>query len=569
MNQSVPGTKRGVFRLLASILPVVTALTLDAGMVRAQDSEPVPVPIHAQDDGTAAAVFRDHISGPIVQSRCIYCHVEGGRSGHTRLVFVRPADTPDHEALNLEVFADFLESAADDHGDHERILTKIQGAGHGGGVQVPVGSDEFDNMDRFLALLDGQPQGFVTRLLAGLGEGEISLLFGITTPEDGDTVAGDALAVSATGAPTPAVHFGYRPSGAPADGFAYLGAAANGATARFVWNTAALMDGGYELVALFTEDGGDSVTRDTIEVTIDNVAPAAPPDIVETRGHKAQTLRMAAAYKVITADGVVVTLPAGALDGDDRLMIQVVDPPDPQTAPGDAVGIGIDTALASGQNTFREVVTVGLPYPEGKPDGLVDHTSIPETGLSMWFFDSQADAWVLIPESMVLPDADMVVADAAQTGEFGIFNAPLLRVEQDGEAVTGLDFGAEVSELSFTVVNGNLASEPLTWTIDRPVQSWLSVEEAVDMITVSVDRPGLEPGDYASTLHIRSNGGVREVSVSMRVQAAPGDDGGGGCAALPLLPGAPLDPTLMGLLGLVTVYLMVGRRRLRHQAAMG
>ena len=81
----------------------------------------------------------------------------------------------------------------------------------------------------------------------------------------------------------------------------------------------------------------------------------------------------------------------------------------------------------------------------------MDHTSIPETGLSMWFFDSQADAWVLIPESMVLPDADMVVADAAQTGEFGIFNAPLLRVEQDGEAVTGLDFGAEVSELSFTV----------------------------------------------------------------------------------------------------------------------
>ena len=38
---------------------------------------------------TAAEVFREHISGPIVQSKCVTCHVEGGQSGNTRLVFVR------------------------------------------------------------------------------------------------------------------------------------------------------------------------------------------------------------------------------------------------------------------------------------------------------------------------------------------------------------------------------------------------------------------------------------------------------------------------------------------------
>ena len=33
--------------------------------------------------------------------------------------------------------------------------------------------------------------------------------------------------------------------------------------------------------------------------------------------------------------------------------------------------------------------------------------------------------------------------------------------------------------------------------------------------------------------------------------------------------GPPDDPTLIGLLGLVTAYLIFGRRRLRRQVAMG
>ena len=110
----------------------------------------------------------------------------------------------------------------------------------------------------------------------------------------------------------------------------------------------------------------------------------------------------------------------------------------------------------------------------------------------------------------------------------------------------------------------------MTWTIDPPAPWWLSVEpergkvssETSTAVTVFVNRTGLKPGDYSGTLHVGSNGGVREVSVSLRVPAAPGDDGGGGCAALPVLPGTPPDPTLIALVGLVTVYLMVGRRRL-------
>ncbi|MCY4514454.1 MAG: hypothetical protein OXC69_04875 [Candidatus Tectomicrobia bacterium] len=113
---------------------------------------------------------------------------------------------------------------------------------------------------------------FVQRLLESLEDGQTSILFGITTPEDGDVVAGDAVAVSVTGAPTDTVHFAYRPAGLPEEEFTYLGAAANRATvASFSWNTLDIPDDDYELVALYTEDDGYSVIYDNIEVSVDNV----------------------------------------------------------------------------------------------------------------------------------------------------------------------------------------------------------------------------------------------------------------------------------------------------------
>ncbi|MDE0629151.1 MAG: DUF1588 domain-containing protein [Bryobacterales bacterium] len=98
-------------------------------------------------------LFDDYISSPIVQSKCIYCHVEGGASGHTRLVLT-PQDVAGHEAANLSVFQTFVDTV--DAGA-DLILNKIQGAeAHGGGVQVVAGSTDFANMERFLRALGGE-----------------------------------------------------------------------------------------------------------------------------------------------------------------------------------------------------------------------------------------------------------------------------------------------------------------------------------------------------------------------------------------------------------------------------
>ena len=130
-------------KVLANAMLVVAVLAADTAAPRAQDDE------------TVEEVFHDHISGPIVQSKCVSCHVAGGQSRHTRLVFVRSSDTPDHEALNLRTFEAFLDAVAGEGGGNY-VLNKIQGVGHGGGTQVPLGSGHFANMEQFLGLL-GEP----------------------------------------------------------------------------------------------------------------------------------------------------------------------------------------------------------------------------------------------------------------------------------------------------------------------------------------------------------------------------------------------------------------------------
>ena len=99
---------------------------------------------------TAAELFGEHISEPIVQGHCVACHVEGGISGNTRLVFARDT-VADHEAINLETFRSFT---ADVEEGADLILGKVQGVSHGGGRQLAAGSEDLASLERFLGRLD-------------------------------------------------------------------------------------------------------------------------------------------------------------------------------------------------------------------------------------------------------------------------------------------------------------------------------------------------------------------------------------------------------------------------------
>ena len=346
-------------------------------------------------------IARDGITGELILPRVLEAAQSDPEGGFVAYYYDDPADDTDNPAVPKVGYArQFTGQVPRADGTTTFTLDLIIGSGF------------------YLDI----PEGIAAHLREGLAEGERSLLFGITTPADADSVAGNAVTLSATGAPTDEVHFAFRPADDPDAGFAYLDAAANQGSARLPWDTSSLPDGDYELAALFTEDAGDGITFDTVEVTVDNLMER--PDILENDGQKTQALRMGELHEVVTADGVMVTVPAGALAGDDRLTITVTEPPDAATAPGDAVGVGVAISLASGGDTFAEAVTLALPYPDGESDGRVDDTSISETGLSLWYFDGAADAWESIAGSSVQSDTNLVVADVRRTGEYGIFDAP-------------------------------------------------------------------------------------------------------------------------------------------------
>ena len=114
----------------------------------------------AEFPDTAEDVFVNEVSAIIQtptsetapeQAYCIACHREGGRSGHTRLVFVDESD-PDHLAKNLAQFENLLGEV-----DREYILGKISNvSGHGGGRRIERNSDWYQAIERFLTLLQGE-----------------------------------------------------------------------------------------------------------------------------------------------------------------------------------------------------------------------------------------------------------------------------------------------------------------------------------------------------------------------------------------------------------------------------
>ena len=152
---------------------------------------------------TAAELFGEHISDAIVQGRCVTCHIAGGVSGNTRLVFARDT-AADHEATNLQAFRSFTADVAE---GADLILSKVQGVSHGGGQQLAAGSADFANLEQFLERLETPADVFgrhvsaqvvqarcVTCHVAGGASGSTRLVFVPDTVADHEAVNRQAFA---------------------------------------------------------------------------------------------------------------------------------------------------------------------------------------------------------------------------------------------------------------------------------------------------------------------------------------------------------------------------------------
>ena len=114
-------------------------------------TEPPAEPAGTEPPAEPASLelYNASISAPIVQSRCVSCHVSGGASGSTRLVFVR-SSVDNYMMLNYNEMVDFVRNTPS---GATLILSKPQGIGHGGGIQLRSGSIELDNLSKFVEAL--------------------------------------------------------------------------------------------------------------------------------------------------------------------------------------------------------------------------------------------------------------------------------------------------------------------------------------------------------------------------------------------------------------------------------
>jgi hypothetical protein len=100
--------------------------------------------------------LNQQLADTVLGDTCLTCHVEGGVSEHTRLVLDNSGSIS-QELTNFVAFRDFINEV---EGGGALILSKVRGGdGHGGGVQLPSGSDEYSLMRDFLMALDESLEG--------------------------------------------------------------------------------------------------------------------------------------------------------------------------------------------------------------------------------------------------------------------------------------------------------------------------------------------------------------------------------------------------------------------------
>jgi hypothetical protein len=106
----------------------------------AQLADPAPSSLQQ-----AKAVFGESIETQVVQAKCIVCHTAGHPSG---LAFTRSSSAS--ENANFDAFSNYVNGM---QSRRSRMLTMVQGIGHGGGPQLSQSSPDFAKFSEFLQLL--------------------------------------------------------------------------------------------------------------------------------------------------------------------------------------------------------------------------------------------------------------------------------------------------------------------------------------------------------------------------------------------------------------------------------
>ena len=234
---------------------------------------------------------------------------------------------------------------------------------------------------------------------------------------------------------------------------------------------------------------------------------------------------------------------------------------------------GIARDVATGELVVDQFVAAAESGPEGgywlyhfdNPADDTDSADIPKVGYAR-----------VITSNVPLPDGNTVPTDYIINSGFyltsdGVFVQRILEALDGGQTSIMFDIAApgDGTVVAGDAVAVSVAGAP-TDTVHFAYRLAGLPEEAFTYLGAATNRAesalfawdtlDLPDDDYELVAFYTEDGGYSVIYDAIEVNVD--NVGDGGCAALPVLPGGRVDPTLPALVGLVLAYLVFGQRRL-------
>lgn len=243
----------------------------------------------------------------------------------------------------------------------------------------------------------------------------------ITTPEEGQTIAGNAITLTSDVFPdddgVSTVMFQYSAdSGATWND---IGQGQPIASYTATWDTTTVSNGDYLIRAIVNGVNSEDF-RSLSGVVDNNFDPDNIPDNIDIYENssngtytKITKLDPDKDNEIVLSNGTRIKIPIGALknNGDEPRLTIV------ETDESAGVGNAIDLTI-EGADNFEKDITIIVPYPDADNDGIVDGTGRSENDIVIMWKNEKGE-WEPLSDSVVYPDENFIVAKINHLSLFG------------------------------------------------------------------------------------------------------------------------------------------------------
>ena len=253
-----------------------------------------------------------------------------------------------------------------------------------------------------------------------------SLKVWIKTPGEGSTVWGQKVSLSANGHPgnlIESVQFQYKKSSDTA--WTDVGNALTPPPYMFgtTWDTTSFTDGDtYNLRVQATSTSDETVNSEAVSVTVSQTNTIVSETLNNSGNHQLQqSISSSRTETVSMYDRTQLEIPYGAVTSDSIATVVILSSNPYTTAGANSSLTSFRSITLEDDPTLSLPVTVVIPYDDADNDGYLDgNTSIAETDISLYHYDTASSEWKKIADSTVDTTNNTVTASVAHLSDFAL-----------------------------------------------------------------------------------------------------------------------------------------------------